>query len=208
MPSQRPQSLNLQKTDSQPSSSLGSICEAATSLFLTNTFQAVSLREIAELSGVPKGSMHKLTGGKHELLFQILRSFEHGFLEELNYQVPRSSDCQMAMRMFTETYIKYGAARRDQLQLARRDLHLLPQARQKSIQIVRDKVVTRVWEITAVGHAKKIFCIPDLRFSAKVIVATLDGVLTNPTLTSNQLIDSIPLLQVMVIQFASAGRRP
>jgi hypothetical protein len=114
-------------------------------------------------------------------------------------------DCHMSMRRFTEIYIKYGTARRADLLLARRDMHLLSQEHQESIRGIRDKLVTRVWEITAVGQAKKVFRLPDLRFSAKVILATLEGTLANRTLTSTQLIESIPLLQVMVIQFASAG---
>ncbi|MFJ4153917.1 hypothetical protein ACIPZF_03780 [Pseudomonas sp. NPDC089752] len=104
-------------------------------------------------------------------------------------------------------YIKYGATRRTDLLLARRDMHLLSQAHQHSIRGIRDKLVTRVWEITAVGQAKKVFRLPDLRFSAKVILATLEGTLANRTLTTAQLIESIPLLQLMVIQFAAAGRK-
>lgn len=40
-----------------------------------------------------------------------------------------------------------------------------------------------------------------------MILATLEGTLANHTLASAQLIESIPLLQVMVILFASAERK-
>lgn len=206
MPSPTPQ-LPTSLQSSEEATSLQSVYTAAAKLFLANTYQSVSLRQISEASGVPQGSLHKLVGSKEDLLHRLLIRFESGLLEQIKRHLPRSLDCQMAMRRFTEIYITYGAAHRTDVLLARRDMHLLSPEHQEAIRKVQDKLVTRLWEITAVGQAKKIFRLPDLRFSAKVILATLEGTLANRTLTYPQLIESIPLLQVMVIQFASAGRR-
>lgn len=157
MPSPQSHQADPAAQYSEETSSLQSVYEAATNLFLANTFQTVSLRQIAESAGVPQGSLHKLLGSKDDLLYQLLVRFELGLLEEIKQQLPRSIDCLTAMRRFAEIYIKYGAARRTDLLLARRDMHLLSQEHQHSILGIRDKLVTRVWEITAVGQAKKVF---------------------------------------------------
>lgn len=183
------------------------IREAATRLFLVGSFHAVTVKQIAVAAGVPIGSLHKAIGGKSELVFQLLVDFEEGLFDAVKKRLPPSPDCYVVIEAFVQGYIEYAASNRDVHLLARRELHCLSADHQRGLRSIKDKLLNRLWQIVALGQATGVFSAQDLRMTAKIILATLEGTVANRTLTVHQLRDAIPLLKRMAVHYLAAGRR-
>lgn len=178
----------------------------ATQMLLSQSHSSVSLKEIAVSAGVPPGSMHKLTGGREGLLLQLIDGYESGLLSALLSEVSNSLAATPALNRYVACYLEYGVTHRDRHHLAKQEVHNLQEEGQASLRALKDKQVNKLWEVIAVGNAKKTFDSPDLRLTAKIIIASLDGLLSNKTVSAAQITESIPLLQRMAARFLSASR--
>jgi CRISPR/Cas system-associated protein Cas5 (RAMP superfamily) len=74
---------------------------------------------------------------------------------------------------------------------------------QATLREVRDRKVTRLWEIISVGQSKQVFKTEDARFAAKVIVGALEEVVDNKTISDSKIEASIRILQRMALRFAA-----
>ncbi|MBC3492465.1 TetR family transcriptional regulator [Pseudomonas taiwanensis] len=189
--------------DARTSDYLGPLHATAVELFLIHGYESVSLRQIADQAGVKQGSIHKATGGKDELLAQLLLDYEAGLLDQLSTTVPKSLGTLQALDRFVEVVVSFGVRRRDHHRLTRREVHRLSGRHAEELKQLKGKQLNRLWEILAVGAAKKVFHRDDTRFIAKTIFATLDGVLLNRTVSPTHLDEFLPILQRMARKFAS-----
>ncbi len=177
---------------------------AALELFMSHGVDPVSLRQIADFAAIKQGSIHKATGGKEELLAQLLLAYEIDLLEQIVMNTPRSLGASQGLDRYVEVVVSYGAKRRAYHTLTRREAHRLADRHAEALRQLKAKQINRLWEILAVGGAKKLFHRDHTRFIAKTIFATLDGVLLNRTVSPAQLDELLPILQCMARRFASA----
>ncbi|MBP1143178.1 TetR/AcrR family transcriptional regulator [Pseudomonas savastanoi] len=183
---------------------VGRMHEVATRLFLEKGFFAVSLKDIAFAADIPVGSMHKLTGGKERLLFQLIEGYEIGLQEAASVRVKCARTAMTELDAFVTAYVEYGVSARQRHYLANQELLALPESSKATLRSLRDKRVNDLWRIIAHGHATKSFDCPELRFTAKIILASLEGILSNRTVGSDELQQSVELLKRMANRFVIA----
>lgn len=179
------------------------LTQAALAQFLEHGYHGASLRMIADKAKVKHGSIHKLSGGKENLLFELLREAAASTYDNLALATPRNLDSVKAVESFVAVHLQFGLKYRQHSLLARREMHLLRSDMQATLRVLQDKKVTRLWEILSVGNSKRVFKTEDTRFAAKVIVGALEEVVDNITISDSQIEDSIRVLQRMALRFAA-----
>jgi len=182
--------------------------EVATRSFLAKGSAAVSLRDIASAAEIPIGSMHKLTGGKERLLFKLIEGYEIGLHEAASVRVKCARTATTELDAFVTAYVEYGVSARQRHHLARQELLALPENLQATLRSLRDKRVNSLWRIIAHGHSTKSFDCPELRFTAKIILASLEGILSNRTVGNDEILQSLDLLKRMANKFVIAYKEP
>jgi AcrR family transcriptional regulator len=184
-------------------SSREELAQVALVQFLEHGYHCVSLRRIADAANVKHGSIHKLSGGKENLLFELLREAAVTTCDNLTLATPRNLESVKAVEIFVAVHLQFGVKYRKHSLLARREMHLLRSDMQATLREVRDRKVTRLWEIISVGQSKQVFKTEDARFAAKVIVGALEEVVDNKTISDSKIEDSIRILQRMALRFAA-----
>ncbi|AVF54871.1 hypothetical protein AL527_06595 [Pseudomonas fulva] len=186
------------------SDSKSEVQQAALSLFLEFGYASVSLRQIADLANIKQGSIHKVSGGKEQVFATLFMNAATGLLEEVSAANPRNMSVPKAISSYVESYVRCGLQYRLHHMLFRREGHLLSGDVRTTLNELRDQKITRLWEVLAVGQAKQIFAVQDARFAAKAIVAMLDELINNSTVSGDKLQDSIQELQGMALRLAGA----
>jgi len=187
------------------SDSKGDVLRAALSLFLEFGYASVSLRQIADLANIKQGSIHKFSGGKEQIFSSLFMDAATCLLEKVSGANPRNMSVSKAISSYVESYVRCGLQYRLHYMLFRREGHLLGGDVRSTLNDLRDKKITRLWEVLAVGQAKQIFAVQDARFAAKAIVAMLDELINNSTISGDKLQDSIEDLQGMALRLAGAA---
>lgn len=181
------------------------VLQAALSLFLEFGYASVSLRQIADLANIKQGSIHKISGGKEQVFASLFIDAATSLLGEVSAANPRSMPVVEAISKYVEIYVRCGLQYRLHHMLFRREGHLLGGELRSTVNELRDKKVTRLWEVLVVGQAKKICAVQDARFAAKAIVAMLDELINNSTISGEKLQDSIEDLQGMALRLAGVA---
>lgn len=181
------------------------LLQAALSLFLEFGYPSVSLRQIADVANMKRGSIHKVSGGKHQVFGCLLTEAATSLLEEVSAANPRNMSVLKAVESYVESYVRCGLKYRLHHMLLRREGHLLNDDIRSVLNKLRDQKVTKLWEVLAVGQAKQLLRVRDARFAAKAIVAMLDELINNSTLSDDKLQDSIEDLKEMALRLAGAA---
>jgi len=176
--------------------------QAALSLFLEFGYASVSLRQIASLANIKLGSIHKLSEGKEQLLADLFMSAASSLLEEVSTASQRKVPTSKAVENYVEAYVRCGLKYILHHMLFRREGHLLNSGILSELNVLRDRKVTRLWELLAYGQATQVFPDQDARFAAKAIVAMLDELINNSTISGEKLQDSIEALKGMALRLA------
>jgi len=187
------------------SDSKSEVLQAALSLFLEFGYASVSLRQIASLANIRQGSIHKVSGGKEQVFVSLFMDAATSLLEEVSAANPRNMSVPKAISSFVESYVRCGLQYRLHHMLFRREGHFLSGDVRSTLNELRDQKVICLWEVLAVGQAKQIFAIQDARFAAKAIVAMLDELINNSSISGDKLQDSIKDLQSMALRLAGAA---
>lgn len=181
------------------------LLQGALSLFMEFGYASVSLRQIADVANIKRGSIHKVSGGKEQVFGCLLTEAATSLLAEVSAANPRNMSVRKAIESYVESYVRCGLKYRLHHMLLRREGHLLNDEIRSALNELRDQKVTKLWEVLAVGQAKQLFCVRDARFAAKAIVAMLDELINNSTLSGDQLQDSIEDLKGMALRLAGAA---
>lgn len=114
------------------------LVQAALRLFVTQGYQAVSMRDLARYLGVQPGSLYYHVQGKEELLVELLE----GTLTELLHLTRRALRDQASpgagLPTFLRTYFDFKAGHEDELRLLAQGIPLLSAEVSADIQALRE----------------------------------------------------------------------
>lgn len=118
------------------------IVEAATGLFHRKGFASTSMQDISDAVGLLKGSLYYYIDSKEDLLFKILSGL-HEDGEEIIAAIRFGSDDPVGeLRSYFKKAVTFAALNHERLAIFLRDLHNVPEERQRSIISERDMYVT------------------------------------------------------------------
>ena len=150
----------------------------ALQLFVSNGFQSVSLRQLAEGVGIQAGSLYNHIESKQALLFDFIEELDSLLLHVTVKGFRRRMEAQDALRLFIKNYMKLALENRALYILSRRELCNLSVEQQTYINCIRVELLEALSEIICRGRLKGEFAVKDDRLTASTICATLDGALS------------------------------
>lgn len=150
----------------------------ALQLFVSNGFQSVSLRQLAEGVGIQAGSLYNHIESKQALLFDFIEELDSLLLHVTVKGFRRRMEAQDALRLFIKNYMKLALENRALYILSRRELCNLSVEQQTYINCIRVELLEALSEIICRGRLKGEFTVKDDRLTASTICATLDGALS------------------------------
>jgi AcrR family transcriptional regulator len=149
----------------------------ALQLFVSNGFQSVSLRQLAEGVGIQAGSLYNHIESKQALLFDFIEELDSLLLHVTVKGFRRRMEAQDAVRLFIKNYMKLVLENRALYILSRREICNLSGEQQNYINCIRVELLDALSEIICRGRLKGEFAVKDDRLTASTICATLDGAL-------------------------------
>ncbi|MFV3308285.1 TetR/AcrR family transcriptional regulator [Pseudomonas sp. NY15181] len=144
-------------------------------LFAREGYQAVSMRQIAEHTGVQVGSIYNHVSGKQELLFELVFDLEKNLHAAVVKSVSRMRDPVPALTTYIRTYIRYAVLNADLHTLSVRESCCLDEQQLRMIDDLRRAHAEFLTSILEEGNRRGSFDIPNVKFIVGAIRALLDG---------------------------------
>lgn len=123
------------------------LVQAALTLFVTQGYQAVSMRDLARYLGVQPGSLYYHVQGKEELLVELLE----GTLTELLHLTRRAlrdrASPGAGLPTFLKTYFDFKAEHEDELRLLAQGIPLLSAEVSADIQALREAYLAELVQV-------------------------------------------------------------
>lgn len=183
----------------------GVIRAAAIRLFAAEGFQSVSLRRIADFSGVQVGSLYNHIDGKQELLFELIYEAEINLLQVLRNSVAAQGDPLSRIKAYVESYYRYACVNRELHVLAVREKRCLDSdnaGRLRETQASHERlVVEMLHEASRAGLLR----VTDHTFSVRFIWSLLDGMIMRDDIREGEVPDAVNKLKSAVTRLLGAG---
>src|SRR5512140_1458363 len=120
------------------------IIDEATRLFVSLGYHGISMREIAEASGVSKAGIYYHFRDKEELFLDILRTNLEA-IEQIVAEARRQATAREQVARFVRGLFERGPEQRAIIRLASQEMpHVGPEARAEFGRLYREKFVGRV----------------------------------------------------------------
>ncbi|WP_410481993.1 TetR/AcrR family transcriptional regulator [Pseudomonas plecoglossicida] len=156
----------------------------ALKLFVAEGFGSVSLRRIADMSGIQVGSLYNHIDGKQQLLFELIYEAEQNLFAALKQAVDGTLTPVAQIGAYVEQYFLHASLNKELHLLAVREKRCLDDGdatRLKTLLLSHERLIYRILER---GVKAGVFTIPSYEFAIKAIWSLLDGMLggvsTNP----------------------------
>jgi len=163
-----------------PASRLEAIRSVALRMFVNEGFQAVSLRQLAEHSGLQAGSLYHYIESKQCLLFEFIEEHEYHLLHCLGKPPLARFDSRSALGHYLGVYLRFALPRRQRHLLSTRESYCLEHAQRAKIEGLRARQAQRLKDIIALGMVDRSFQVDDLNIAAATVRAILDGAVLGP----------------------------
>ncbi|MEM9967793.1 MAG: TetR/AcrR family transcriptional regulator [Pseudomonadota bacterium] len=149
---------------------------AATRLFASRGYAAVSMRAIAAEVGVHVGALYHYTKDKQALLFDLMREHMEVLLSAL--PAPDTSDPMMRLHAFVRFHLEFHADRPDEVFIAYMELRNLTPANFAEIEALRRCYEDHLEMILLDGRQAGVFQMRDTKIVTMALIAMLTGVNT------------------------------
>jgi AcrR family transcriptional regulator len=100
------------------------IIDAATNLFVQNSYADVSINQIAEAADLTKGAIYHHFSSKEDIYLEMLMSDMKSKNELFTNAAAAEGDANKRLRLLTTAYFDLPEQKRQLITLVRRDLHL------------------------------------------------------------------------------------
>ncbi|MBC3492451.1 TetR/AcrR family transcriptional regulator [Pseudomonas taiwanensis] len=177
---------------------------AAIRLFAAEGFQSVSLRRIADFSGVQVGSLYNHIDGKQELLFELIYETEKNLLDVLKSAVAAQNNPLDKIKTYVESYYRYAYSNRELHMLAVREKRCLDSdsaARLRDTQMSHERLVIAMLHEASKGGLLKV---TDHTFSVRFIWSLLDGMVVRDDIRKSEVSDAVNKLKSAVTRLLGA----
>lgn len=149
----------------------------ALKLFVAEGFGSVSLRRIADMSGVQVGSLYNHIDGKQQLLFELIYEAEQNLFAVLKLSVSETLAPAAQVGAYVEQYFLHASRNKELHLLACRESRRLDDGdatRLKGLLLSHERLIHQILER---GVKAGVFTIPSYPFAIKAIWSLLDGML-------------------------------
>ncbi|MBK5516716.1 TetR/AcrR family transcriptional regulator [Pseudomonas sp. TH10] len=176
----------------------------ALKLFVAEGYGSVSLRRIADISGVQVGSLYNHIDGKQQLLFELIYEAEQNLLAALKIVVNKADKPVAQMSAYVEQYFIHASLNKELHLLAVREKRCLDEgdaSRLKSLLLDHERLLHGVLDR---GCQAGVFKIQNSDFATKAIWSLLDGMLGSIATHQSDASVSADQLKVFVIRLLGA----
>jgi len=152
---------------------------AATKLFATNGYAAVSMRQIAREIGVQAGALYLYTPDKQSLLFDLMNQHMEELLQAWeNRATPHAETPIDRLECFVRFHIRFHLPRADEVFVSYMELRNLSPENFEVIQSQRRAYEDVLNDILSAGQDSGDFKLADTKVATFAIIAMLTGLNT------------------------------
>jgi AcrR family transcriptional regulator len=177
----------------------------ALKLFVAEGFGSVSLRRIADMSGLQVGSLYNHIDGKQQLLFELIYEAEQNLFAALKQAVDETLTPGAQVGAYVEQYFLHASRNKELHLLAVREKRCLDDGdatRLKTLLLSHERLIHQVLER---GVKAGVFTIPSYEFAIKAIWSLLDGMLGGVSTNSVEVSKCADQLKDCVTRLVGAG---
>lgn len=151
--------------------------EAATRLFTSHGYSAVSMRQIAAEVGVQAGALYLYTPNKQALLFDLLVDQMRGAVATLE-DIDWTAEPVDQLENFVRSHIRYHMGETSGAFIPYTELRNLTPKNYEVVEVMRRTYEAELEKILAKGKKKGAFVFDDPKLATLVMISILNGVLT------------------------------
>ncbi|MBL4808001.1 MAG: TetR family transcriptional regulator [Rhodobacteraceae bacterium] len=167
------------KTGSSGEKTARDLRVAATKLFASHGYAAVSMRQIAAEVGVQAGALYLYTTDKQSLLFDLMHSHMQELLDAWDAEAKVLPDCpDKRLEAFVRFHIRFHLKRIDAVFIAYMELRNLDSGNFDTITAQRQAYENHVKAMLTDGCAQGLFTLSDSKLATYAIIALLTGINT------------------------------
>ena len=160
-------------------SSSDRIVEAAIELFHQHSYEATSLRQVADAVQLQVGSLYNHISSKEELLFRIMRRVMVELIDHTREAMQQAGDDVVAqMRAFMQASIHFHATRREETFIGNSELRALSEERRKEIVALRDEYQDLLGDALAQAADEGLVHVDDVQLATFTGLAICSSVAT------------------------------
>lgn len=173
---------------------------AALRLFVAEGYGSVSLRRIADVSGIQVGSLYNHIDSKQQLLFELIYEAEQNLFDALKRSVSEHLTPTKQMMAYIEQYFIHASSNRELHLLAVREKRCLEDGDASRLRALLLKHEQLIHQILERGVHAGAFAIPSYAFATKAIWCLLDGMLNSAPSNRSEVLECAALLKGCVIR--------
>ena len=152
------------------------IREAAIRLIARHGYHGVSVRTLADETGIQAASLYNHIENKQDLLFVLLRGIMEELVAEVAEKVAREQGTLAKLCTFVAAHVEFHARRRPEVFIGTMELRsLLPENRTVLVAL-RDRHEELLQSLVDAGVRERAFSVPSPRITTFAILAMLNGV--------------------------------
>ena len=152
---------------------------AATELFASNGYAAVSMRQIAREIGVQAGALYLYTPDKQSLLFDLMNQHMEELLQAwADRTTPHAVTPMERLECFVRFHIRFHLPRADEVFISYMELRNLSPENFEVIQVQRRTYENILHDILNAGQKSGDFKLVDTKVATFAIIAMLTGLNT------------------------------
>lgn len=166
------------ETLSKPRDTAAAIRTAALGLFAEKGYAAVSMREIAEASGIRQGGIYNHFDAKQDILRALMVGHMEALIAAWETRAPAGGDPSADLTDFARFHIGYHFERPEAVFVAYMELRSLEPDNFAAVEALRDRYERILRAILERGAAAGLFALRDPAVETRALIAMLTGVTT------------------------------
>jgi AcrR family transcriptional regulator len=152
------------------------ILEVAARLFYERGYPSVSIRALAQASGIQGGSLYHHFASKEEMLYRICLYGSEGFFAGLGPTLTADGSFSERLEEFVRSYVLRFWERRYPIAVLFRESHHLSPVHSEELRLVRRRFQQRFQRFLAEGVAAGEFTVPDPKVAGIAVLDLLNGI--------------------------------
>jgi AcrR family transcriptional regulator len=151
------------------------VVDAAARVFAERGFQATTMHDLSEATGLAAGGLYHYIGSKEQLLFDICAELLDPLLAEAHQLVAQPAPPEETLRRLVRVWVDHVERHRDHMRVFQQERQLIERGpRWRAVRASR-KEFERVLEgVLVAGERSKDFVFPDRRLALMALLAMIN----------------------------------
>jgi AcrR family transcriptional regulator len=151
------------------------VVSAAARVFAQRGFQATTMGDLSQATGLAAGGLYHYIGSKEQLLFEICTELLDPLLEEADVIVSEPAAPEQTLRRLVRVWALHVERHRDHMRVFQQERQLIERgARWRAVRASRQQFEGVLDEVLAAGERSGDFTFPDRRLALMALLSMIN----------------------------------